>query len=443
MRTTAASTESPQFGTKEITSSLVPAGGALGSPFPATDGSPSAQLRHLAGWVFVCVRAIAQRIAGQPVRVARAGGKMRSMKQAVKQLTVGDPFSRKAVYDTLKPLDSHPFLDLVDDPNDAMQWSNLVFSWVASLQCSGRGVLLFGDDADEVWPLPTHWLTPYHSPTPYAYWRVQPSYQAENLIVPGDLMAHAHFADPANPFGVISPLQACAAAVSADHAIQHSQAAAFERGIFPGLAIVAGDADGVDAPGVRPSLDEAQRQQIITAIKDRYGGFTKNGEPLILDALISDIKQISTTPNEMDWLNSSGLTKERIMQTFGVNPIIVGQVEASSRAASAEADRHFCNSTVNPLIELLSQVLTGWAGPLFGGGEKLVIWIEPCHPRDGEELRANLETLSRIGGLTANEARSMLMGLPPLPGGDVPLVPFSLVPRDAGDDVPTDDSGGD
>src|SRR5205807_2284206 len=105
--------------------------------------------------------------------------------------------------------------------------------------------------------------------------------------------------------------------------------------------------------------------QIIMAINQAYRGVTNYGNPLILDGLIEDVKALSRTPAELDFTGSCQLTKARIMQAFGVNPIIAGEIENANRAQAAIADSLFCSATINPKLELLSQWLTKELPPRF------------------------------------------------------------------------------
>jgi phage portal protein BeeE len=160
-----------------------------------------------------------------------------------------------------------------------------------------------------------------------------------------------------------------------------------------------------DVPGgMRPRLTDAQQRQIIGAILKRYQGTTRHGEPIILDGLIEDLKRLSNTPEEMDWLNSGKITKARIFQGFGVNPIIAGEVEGANRASAGAADKHFIDSTVNPKITLLSQTMTEWLGPMFGG---ITVWIEPCIADDADLSFQWAQLLSQAGAISTDELRAL------------------------------------
>src|SRR5262249_13077821 len=153
---------------------------------------------------------------------------------------------------------------------------------------------------------------------------------------------------------------------------------------------IVGDRAGPDGQNIgRPQLTAPQKQQLIQSVRASYAGACKHGEPLILDGMIEDVKRLSNTPAEMDWAQSAATLKARITQTFGTNPIIMGEIESANRASAVAAEEHFAKFTVNPKIDLLSQVLTEFLGPMFSDGSgKLIVWIEPYTPRDEEmELR--------------------------------------------------------
>lgn len=218
---------------------------------------------------------------------------------------------------------------------------------------------------------------------------------------------------------------AAAGAVAADTSIETSQVSTFRNGIFPQHLIIAGTLPGHEN---QPHLTSQQRKQLIDPILKMYRGAHRSGEPIILDALVKDIKPLGNRPNEMDWLDSGKMLKEKILLSFGVNGVVAGQVEGVNRASSAAADAHFCNN-LNPKIQLISEALTEHLGPMFSAdGERLVIWIDKCQPNDAELKLKQLDLLARHSAITLDELReavgfgpmeeSMGEGLGSLPVGE-------------------------
>ena len=246
---------------------------------------------------------------------------------------------------------------------------------------------------------------------------MRPEGKGESVTLPSDQVVYLSYPSPSDPKGSVSPLQAVAAAVDADEQIIASQASAFSRGLNPQFALTAGSLPGQEH---NPHLSTNQRNQLINTIKRLYSGVHKHGQPLILDAVITGIERLSDKPSEMDWMESSKQTKARILQAFGTNPIIMGEIEGANRASATVAEQHFCEFTINPKLELIGQSLTEHLAPMFAAdGERLVIWIDPCVARDAELKIKKWEAGARFGVVTENEFRSEVLGLPEIAGGDL------------------------
>jgi HK97 family phage portal protein len=366
---------------------------------------------HNTGWVHAAVRAIANRVAGQPIRLGR---KVR--RRGVPAPVKSAPSWAGA---NLEPVESHPLLDLLADPNELMVGWTLIFTTVAALELHGRAYWLIATEGGRtrIYPLPPSWVTPQHQDGRfYASYEVRTPGVAEPMIVPGDDMVRFAFPDPDDPLGAVSPRHAQAKAVDADESIQTAQSRAFRDGIHPGVIVTTGGRQ--ETPGVqrRARLTEQQIRDVSEAIKRRYRGVLQSGEPLILDDLITDVKPFTRSSKEMDWMNSSRLTKERILEGFGVSEIVLGHAQNANRAGSVVADELLCSNAVNPKLMLISQCATAWLCPRFGSD--LVLWLEPAVPNDPDSRRADREQLLRAKVVTVNEARSW-QGLPPIDGGDV------------------------
>lgn len=397
------------------------------------------QYTHNTGWVFSCVKTIAQRAAGQRVRVGRWKGTAaapRPGSQAdfeFRATRASMPLSMKQLASQVELVEHHPLIDAVERPNDIMTYWQLMFVSVASIVLTGKGYWWTypNKTVERPWtvmPMPASWMTPRHKKNKlFDQWSVQPAASATPFTVPGNEIAYFYLPDPSNPLGAVSMLQAQSRSVVADEALSEAQRRAFSRGIFPGHALKVGRLPGADGtPGLRPHLTDEQRLQIIGMIKQSYRGVANYDEPLILDGLIEEVMKVSLTPREMDFIQSGKYTKSRITQGFGTNPIVMGELENANRASSYTADDNFCRSTINPLLDLMSQTLTMWVAPLFAApSERLYVWIEPAMADDPEFQLTVEDSMTAYPSLTVNEKR-MRHGYPPVAGGDVLWVPTTM-----------------
>ncbi|MDY0167443.1 MAG: phage portal protein [Thermoguttaceae bacterium] len=375
------------------------------------------QYRANRGWVFACTRLVAQRIAGQPIYVAKDA----------------PSFTTKAeVSDTghLEPMQTHPLLDVLADPNEHMTGAALMTVTVLSIELTGRSLWYVDPDPKratgwQILPIPTHWIESIEPDG--SAWHIRPEGSSEVMTLPGERVVNFYYPDPANPFtGCMSPLQRIAEAVEADQAIIEAQWTMAKAGPFPRHAVRVGKTPDPSGTLGRPRLTPTQRRQLIDAIQSAYAGAASRNEPIILDALVEDVFRLTLSASEMDFLNSSEMTKKRILEGFGVSPILLGQVEGANRASATTADEIFVSTKVNPLIRTLSESMTAWLGPLFGDG--LIVWIAPAVAHDAELSLRRYTLACQYGAVTKNELRRQLLNMPDMTGGDVPVVPAVASP---------------
>lgn len=379
-------------------------------------GAAREQYDHFRGTAYSAISAIAKRCAGVPVYV---GGPQSSASDK------GGKLLTKGVGQDLEPIPDHPLIQAIDDPNELMVRWTLMYSTVASLEITGRSFWWLVSDGEKlkVWPLPASWVRP--ADTLRTSWLVRPAGSTQEFSLPGDNIAYFYLPDPGDPFGSISPLATQAASVNADESILTAQHKAMENGIYPGMAIIAGKEPTMNPGGGsserRPQLTAEQRSQLINAMRAAYRGVLRNGEPIILDGLIEDVKKLTNTPAEMDFMASSKMTRNRIFQAFGVNPLIIGEIEGANRAQAVVAEESFCVNVINPLLALMGQVLTGWVGPKYIEGGKLKVWFEPCRAYDAEQRFKEWSVGAARGAVTVNEYRRNVLNLQDVPWGEVPM----------------------
>lgn len=392
---------------------LLASGGNDGMPFRSSDlAKAPEQLQHFRGYVFACVHALASRIAGQAVRV---GSKGKSRPGSQKGRKTWQP----AGY---VPLESHPLLTLLtDEPNELqVGWSCMYFT-VCNLELTGRCLWYAPkQEPPTVLPLPSSWLTGFVGTTRFEAFKIRPPGHTEEITIPADEACYYFYPAPWDCREAASPLQAAAYAVAADEEIQKSQVAAFKNGIFPKHGIIVGERATPDGTaGIVPTLNGNQRRQLINAVLALYRGSCRSGEPIVLDGLVKDIKELSRSNQEMDWQASSETTKARICQIFGVNPIILGQVIDANRASATAAESHLA-STINPKLQLIGATLSAWLAPRFGDGLK--VWLDPYEAKDAELEIRRYQLAAQFGALEINELRAFC-NLPSVDYGDAPVSP--------------------
>jgi phage portal protein BeeE len=403
-------------------------GGQIESMLGGNRTQGSEQYRHFYGWSYVAIRAIAQRIAAQPLKLletkekSKGLGSGNSINDVLGRLNGRNlPTWTKGLGANAesKVISEHPLLDSLQNPNEIMtQWS-LMYTTVASLELTGCAYWWFERKNGEVkiWPLPSHWVEPKHCEVRglFHQYKVTPQGGGEPFVVDGADMAYFPLPDPSNPMTHLSPLQTQSKAVATDEAIQDSQFRAFQNGIFPGVIMTVGrlpDMAGGGA-GERPVLTGEQRRSLVDAARMFYQGTAHYDEPMVIDGMIEKVEKFSNNPSEMDFMQSGAQVKARIFQAFGVNPMILGEVVAGSYSQSAVADNHFCHTVLNPLLTLMGQVITKFMRPFFNSTDNCVAYFEPAQSQDKDHSLRAWQAAAHLGVVTPNEYRTEVLNIQP------------------------------
>jgi len=392
---------------------------------------------HYHGHVFTSVRPIAQRCAGQPVRVARllAPGKRPPSSKAVSDETwERSSWLRSAALDDpgrIAVLDQHPLLDVLSKPNRVGNEFALKYVTIVSLEMTGWAFWWITRDEKgrlSIWHMPTHLVEPKHEGRIFSGWKIfQPSGGMQGKDVPAEEIAPFWYPSPTDPVGAVSPLSANRRAVLIDEYIQEAQQRAFQQGINPGMAVIVGEQTGKGGVKSRPRLTRRQRNSIRGAVLNRMRGLAHWYEPLIFDRVVSDVKKISNIPSEMDFAGSTAISQSRVGQGFGVGKAQTGAVDGMTYGALGAADALFVDNTVNPKLDLLGRCITGFVLPAFDKTPGVFVFIEPARSNDSVQ-RFNEFRAGVAGGLvTREEFRSKVLHIAPKPtDGETLMMPMGV-----------------
>ena len=416
--------------------------------------------KYFKGWPYTCVNAIAKRCARQNPLM---GTSNRDSKKTLSLIKSADQKHVKLRLRSMSPeekhdlfvfrkkstpwyiqkyasseiavIEQHPLLDALMNPNDLMTKWALFYVTIASLELTGRAYWWIYQDKSSnsdtgneihIWPLPSSWVKPISDGRGFnVEYEVTPPGAAKPFTIPGNQIAPFILPDPSNPLGAVSPLRTQINAVKLDESIQTAQTVAMDQGIFPGVVLTAGRLPNMP-PGaqvVRPVLTKEQRHDIITAIRGAFQGAMNFGEPFIVDGLIESVTPFTKDPIEMAFKESGDIAKSRIFGAYGLNPIIIGEIAGANRAQATAAESNFIQNVVNPMLEMIGEVITFWYGRNdtlqdFGSDSSVYIWIEPAEASDADLEMGKWRIGLKSRSVFRNEYRTNVMGLQPDPRFD-------------------------
>ena len=430
-------------GTSSPSSAAISAyGGAPGSPGDwFQESSAAARLYAMAshGHAYAAIRPIAVRVADLTMRVGmkKSSGSER-MKRIVEKSYAGDeelasqdwehswllkqfapPFVKQASKN-VDIVEQHPFLDAVATPNEFQTGWALMYSTAYSLEACGEAIWLLDWSEKErtlgIYYMPRTWVHPIpEGSNPFGSYRlILPDRAADDLPpIPGKYVCHFMKPNPANPATSHCATSAQALALSTDDEIQKAQFHLTRNMSRPGMLVILGDMDPDPVSGKqsRPELTPEQKMQIVSQVRLHYTTAARFGDPLILDRMVHDVKPYMPTPADIDYKDGSALTKDRIYQGYGTNPIVAGQIQNGNRAQSYVAHDSLNFLQVNPLATLMSETITSKVGALFDGdGEaRTLIWLDAAKAKDPDLMNARFNAASKFKEvLTKGDVRRYL-----------------------------------
>ncbi len=403
------------------TGGLIPAGGDTlgGIGNFREEGANRRRYSQFRGWVYAAINALASEAAGQSFHMGRILGAEANPEQRSRLTSTK---SRKAHEEELEIIPSHELIDAIENPNPIQHRWQFVYSFVANLNLTGWSYVIGGENPEsgrlEFYSVPTTWVRPDHKEGPFSRFKIvnpkNPQRGNDDDWLTREQVAFAHLPNPSDPLSALAPAASQAMAVSIDDNIQTSQNQFFDNGIFPSVLITIGRDPHPDIPsGIRPRLTAMQRRQVHGAIKKITGGIANYGNPAIIDGLIEKIERLSATQNEMGWDKSEDKVVTRILSAFAVHRFILGDtINVGGYAQAYKIEERFCKR-VNTFLDMLSSVMTTFAGPMVEQESRTVVWWEKCEPHDPDQERRWWETGRKSGDVKRNEFRAKL-GLPPI-----------------------------
>lgn len=354
------------------------------------------------------------------LRDAAEGGQSEGFWRRQKALRRTMPlYVKQALPTTSVVLDDHEVLATLRRPNDYMPSSTLMSLVASSLMTAGKALLVY-DKADRtagssgrmtpsVYYVPMHWATPNHEGAPFTSFTIQPDNGGKPVEVKRNEFVYCSLFDPADPLGAVTPLTAHAKSVNTGDALAQAHLSSLNNLVNPSYAIRAGSVLDPNTGKKQPVLLPAEeREKLMELFKRVSSGVLKNGEPLILDALIDEVFQLGSKPKELDFLASCKVNDDRIMHGVGVSSIITGFAQNANRAGSTVAHGVFYDVVMNPLLGLVGSAFTLYLGPYYSNEEyEVTIYYDAAVADDLEARKARVALFKER--LTDDEARRFMM----------------------------------
>lgn len=352
-------------------------GGIFSAPAVAGSGvtwrdNPGAQIAQYRQWVYVAVRAIATRVAGTELNF------------------IDEETGRR-----LEP--SHPLLQLFREVNPYDTSISLWTRTMMFLELTGNAYWYLPEDLNgqiaEIWVIPSQYMRVLPDSGNFIAGYEYNCAGVRETFTPAEIV-HLKYPSPDSVYYGTGPLQAAADSVEAHKAMKLAERRSFEHGAFPGLAI---QTEEKLAPNVRKRLEEA--------FENGFSGADKAGRTIILEQGLK-VRPFTLSPREMDFMQSSKMTRDEILAVFGVPAAVAGISEDVNRASAEAMLYTFAENTIQPKLRLIQAQISQDICSRYSGIIKAK--FDNPVPAVRSEERADMELRLKYGLTTPQEERERL-----------------------------------
>lgn len=348
------------------------------------------------GWVYACIRAIAEEIMIMKWRLFQ----------------VKKDGTHEEIFD-------HELLDLLHAVNENQTGTELKYLTATHLELGGNSYWFLDGVKDELsQPTGIYILNPRYMKVlkdkinghviGYEYRVGTQSRSFKNYEI-----LHLKYPDPNDPFEGLGTVQAAAQWIDADN-----YAAEFNRRYFLNGARIGGFLESENA------LNIQQLDFLRKSFEAVYKG-VENAHRVAVLPKGTTFKEGQTNSKDMDFVNLQTMMRDKILAAFRVPRTALGITDDVNRANAEATNYVFALRTIKPKMELIVSFLNEFLVPRFGDN----LYLDFADPvPENRELKIQ-EFQATLGGspaLSVNEAREEYFGLGPVEKGEKVRVSFGL-----------------
>lgn len=394
------------------------------------------QLLAYKDWVYIAVKAVAEQCAAIDLRLFENHTKVNN--RTLAQKLIENPIRAKEYMSqrvnyvakkdgrltyrknvaALEELDIHPFLSLLNRPNEHMDKNEFFEMTFLHLELTGNAYWFISrknGKPDELWPLMPNCIQIVPDEKHFIVGYVYTTDGVQVPLNPEDVVHH-RLGNPSDMRYGFSPVMAGATTIDTDF-----QAGEFNRRFFYNTAVP----DGFLT--IEDTMDEKTFKRIRSEWDNAYGGSTNAHRTAILSGGMK-YEPISVNQRDMEFFKSRQFSRDQIFAFFGVPKSILGYDESMSRSNSDTAERVFMKRNRTRMQRLVNRITMSLADDF---AENLIVSFTDPVPQDQDqvlnETTKSLGSTNTVAWRTINEIRAE-RGLLPVKNGDELFVPNSMRP---------------
>lgn len=324
-----------------------------------------------------------------------------------------DTARMKATMDgTLREVDTHPLLDLLEYGNPAIDGFSLMYLTNVYLDLVGEAfwVISISDNGTPLalWPVPPNWVQ--STPT-----GERPFFRVNNQDIPEDDVVWFKVPDPVDPYGRGSGVGMSLG----DELDTDEYAAQLSKAVFYNHAIPKGILSVKD-------IDDEEAKAFQKKLEQRYGGPRKAGRVLVTPGDLS-YKRLDQSFDELQMIELRTWIRNLLQQTYGIPPEIVGVIESSNKATIIAAEHIMAKHITMPRLERIRRPIQTQLAPLYDN--RLILDYES--PIDADHVIRKELMIAVPWAYTVNQFQDEANFEGFGEAGEYRMVPMNMLPQQA------------
>jgi HK97 family phage portal protein len=313
--------------------------------------------------------------------------------------------------------DEHQILDVLKNVNPWMNQYELVFLTQFELEVTGESYWLplknNAGGVGEIWPLESWRMRPlpsFDGNTPLQGWEYSGQRGAVKYAI--DDLIQFRFVSPHDPYASgYSPIRAAFEYVELANELHAYETAIVNNRARPDMMITP-----------RDTISRGMAQRLERRINERFRRGGAGG--ILVGEYGYDVKPFVWSPTDLGNIAMRKACEDVIAADMNV-PLSLLRADEINRATAEAGHYQHAKLAIRPRCVLLEQKLNERFTPLFG--EDLLLAFDNPVPEDADRRRADRQS-NLAGGVTSINEEREKEGLPPLPGGDEPMINPAFVP---------------
>ncbi len=273
---------------------------------------------------------------------------------------------------TNKKIENHPLEKLLNSPNPTQSSSEFFESLYSYKLIAGNSYIqaIFLNNNEFLNPKELFILRPDrinilvdgNSSIPYGYkYKVnskENTFYVDRINGKSEILHIKNF-NPVNDWYGLSPVESASYSIDQHNEASKWNQSMLQNGARPSgaLMVKGGGEDG-------SFLSDEQFSRLKTQLNEEFSGTENAGKPLLLEGGL-EWKEMSLSPNEMDFLNMKNSCARDISLAFGVPSQLLGIPGDNTYSNLTEARLSMWEETIIPMLDNTTNALNNWLAPMF------------------------------------------------------------------------------